>query len=50
MDEQQRINLELMQALDKMDVSFAFPTRTIVLAQEDMQQPLEAYRASEAKH
>jgi small-conductance mechanosensitive channel len=50
MDEQQRINLELMQALGKMGVSFAFPTRTIVLAQDGMAQPLEAYRGSQARH
>ena len=39
-----------MQALDKMDVSFAFPTRTIVLAQESASQPLDAYRTSQARH
>lgn len=32
MDQQQRINLELMQKLAEMDVGFAFPTRTVHVA------------------
>jgi len=49
MDEQQRINLELMQALDKMDVKFAFPTRTIVLSQEGVAgDAVAGYREAEA--
>ena len=38
-----------MQALDKMDVSFAFPTRTIVLAQDSLpQRTLDGYQEPEA--
>ena len=31
MDEQQRINLELMRALAEMGIDFAFPTRTVIV-------------------
>lgn len=39
MDKQQRINLDLMRAFEKMAVSFAFPTRTVLLGDREQRPP-----------